>query len=429
MAARKLVAGAVAGPLMVGSVLALTASPAIAASDHITAPDDHAVVTDGETVTIKAEPPGLQGGKLQLRRPGSDEFHTVDESGWGHELRYELNVSCSHGCSRGGPAVNGAYTVRLISDGLLTGSKESQSFALRVPPGKPTDVSARALSATAAVVQWDEGDEPDLSAYDVLNSSGSKLKRVSADHACDGGRCSTRVSVPRSKAGKHAGFAVRARRSVEPGSASTLASTVSEKAGASLPALPDAAPMSAGGDDRNGGGSSSPKRSRGAPSPTLRAPDLSGRPSTKSAPMPGLRPLASSSRLALPDIAKGSGRTFERRLDYPAPGLPTPRGEASSSPGSGSQAQPGSEARSMTQPFMPPSQWWKTVALGLVLLLVAAHLGAWTWRTRPEPPRLGGSGKSRSRGGAAGEGGDDSEAGRSQRSGSASGYRGRRRAL
>lgn len=42
----------------------------------------------------------------------------------------------------------------------------------------------------------------------------------------------------------------------------------------------------------------------------------------------------------------------------------------------------------MTAAFqMAPSEWWKTVALGLVLLLVAAHLGAWTWRTRPAPAR------------------------------------------
>lgn len=392
MAVRTLVAGAVTAPLVTGLVLAFTAVPAAADSNDIVSPSEGEVIGAGPVVDIKADLGTAESGELRLRGPRDDAFHTVDKD-WG-DLRYRLDVSCfdyDSSCEGEHPAPNGIYTVRVAAQGplgLLEG-KGKQRFTLRVPPEQPEEVAADAKSARTVRIEWANGEEPDLAAYDVLNSSGARVARVPAEQACDGETCSALVDVPASKAGEQAVFAVQARRYTSTAKDETIPSEASQQVAVNLPApssfssnisshegAPDVLGGQTGG--RDGGHSRSP------------LPDFPGEPAGAASALPDLQPLASSSQLTLPDIARRSDETFRRRLDYQQPVLPTPT-PAPQTPGSADaqafDSSPGTTtARTMTA-AMGPSQWWKTVALGLVLLLVAAHLGAWTWRTRPEPPR------------------------------------------
>lgn len=389
MAARKLVTGGMSAVLAAGLLVVLSPSSAAAAADEITAPSDSAEIRKGPSVRIAAELGLAQSAELRLRGPADDRFHTVDE-GWQEELAYRLDISCLDyraSCRGENPAPNGTYTVRVVDSGLLTsgGVEDERVFTLRVPPRQPRQVAAEAKGPGAVRLEWAAGKEPDLTAYDILDASGSRLERLDAGQACDEGSCSTVVNVPARAQERTAGFSIRARRSVAPGSDRTVVSRSSGKVAATIPAAPASDPRSSGSE---AGDSRAPSQRQASPSASR-------------ANSPNLRPLASSSRMPLPDTPGRLDAGSERRLQHSLPTIPRPTPSPQATlggvpPSALEHPQGGGvgDPRSMTSAFsMAPSQWWKTVALGLVLLLVAAHLGAWTWRTRPEPHRIGGSKK------------------------------------
>lgn len=456
MAARKLVTGAMSAAVGGGLVVALSASPAAASSessesaesaesaaasaspessDEITAPSDNAQITKGSSVRIAADLGLAQSAKLRLRGPRDSRFYTVAE-GWQEELTYDLDPSCPDyrgPCQGENPAPNGEYTVRVVDSGLLSSGRveDEHSFTLRVPPQQPRQVSARAKDPEAVRLQWAAGGEPDLTAYDVLGASGARLERVSASEACAGGSCSTVVNVPSRTQDRRVSFAVRARRSITPEADRTIASDTSGTVAATVPAAPTPDPSASSGHGR-AGESPSDEPARGAT------------PAASRADAPQLRPLASSSRIPLSELPgrlegkSGRGRDSSVPV-IPGP-TPSPHGTMGGVPPPALERPQGDgDPRSMTSAVsMAPSQWWKTVALGLVLLLVAAHLGAWTWRTRPEPPRIAPT-KKRSAGSAApgtpparsgtyrGRAGPPGRAASTGGEESASTYRGRRR--
>lgn len=392
MAVRTLVAGAVTAPLVTGVVLGSTAGPATADSDDIHSPRPDAVVSEERRVEIKAE-----GSELRLRAPRDDTFHTVDAEG--RALRYRLDLACFNydkSCSGKRPAPNGTYAVRVTTDGLLgiTHDRDSRTFTVRVPPRKPEDVTAAVASGGKVKVKWDKGPEPDLAAYVVRDASGSKMRRVAAEKACDGGSsCAATVSVDQSDARGRMSLSVTARRYASTDRESTIASPSSE---AAVDVATPGPQTQTSTHDRDRRGAAAARSERQSPETQASSPGPEGtaRPPSR---LPSLALSSTSPHTGGParqGEKKLQGKSGQSASEKRTP-APTPRGSAGavSDPASSSHPPEGTAAtRSMTSP-MAPSEWWKTVALGLVLLLVAAHLGAWTWRTRPEPPRGGSSRK------------------------------------
>ncbi|MGH3321075.1 MAG: hypothetical protein ACRDN9_12995, partial [Streptosporangiaceae bacterium] len=285
----------------------------------------------------------------------------------------------SGSCAGIHPAPNGTYTVTLRSGLLLQHKRDQQAFRLKVPPQTPAGVRARRAGPRQVLLRWKKGSAGDLASYDVLSASGRLLaKRLPVSHTCHGGECAAVLDVSPDNAGQKVGFRVRARRHTAPGSAATIASGPSSVASVVLPDPPSAKPRithTQGVPPPPSGSTPMSPPSIGNPHPTL--PDGLARPKID---LPKLRPLASTSALKLPDVAKNSNDVFKPRLTYPTPKLPQ------ASPAS-SSGQPRAQASDEQAAVLQATDWWKSVALGLVLLLVAAHLGAWSWRVRPAPAK------------------------------------------
>lgn len=386
MGGRKLGSGALTAALVTGALIALTPAPASAASDDITSPSRGAVITGGPSVLIAADLDLAEEAELRLRGPADSAFSTLDK-GMGGDLRYRLDISCpgyDRACAGRRPAPNGTYTIRVVESGLLAGGgvEDQQVFTLRIPPAPPEDVSIRAVDPDSVRLRWDRGDEPDLAAYEVIDAAGAQVKRVPAEEACRGSVCATRVPVPGEERGGRVSYAVRSYRDAGPSASGTLVSPPSTRVAVTLP----------------GGVASPPPRVGGRHSADLVTGESAGtspEAARRAAPREGasleFRPLAS--HLPAPEVGDPADRTFPGMLGNPLPALstpaPTPRHQLEAvQPPVLAPLQQESPPRSMTAAIgMGPSEWWRTVAVGLVLLLVAAHLGAWTWRTRPEPPR------------------------------------------
>lgn len=403
-ARRKLKGAAVTGSLLAAAVITITAPPAAAATG-ITSPSAGATITNGSSVTIKAQVDGLlSSGKLMLRRPNQDSFTVVDRGSG--TLSHRLDIAGNR------PAPNGTYTVRLKTSTLvLPGSQGKRTFKVRIPARQPTGLSAKARSPHQVRLQWSRGPEPDLHSYDVLTSGGRVLRGgLSADGICGASLCTTTVKPPAGSAGQTIGLAVRARRSIAPGSSNTAASPPSQAATVTLAALPNPSP----------GVTSSGV----SPSPTASAGVNGG----SASPHPRLEPLSSesSSPTGLPPIG-AQGTPGSPSFSAPLPEFP------SAGPGGGEASGPGGPTTNWTA-VTSSAQRLKTVALVLILLLVAAHLGGLRWRSRSHPTR-GGFGAGRggtpvlSSAGAAGGTGGGRRGTRSPRRARSTGgaYHGRRR--
>jgi hypothetical protein len=230
---------------------------------------------------------------------------------------------------------NGAYVATL--KGLL-GTIDQQTFYVRVPPARPDGVDAT-VSARKLVVRWDRGNEPDLTGYDVF-LGGAEVRHGTPGGLCAEDVCSTALSLPSS--GGNTTVGVRARRST--GTGGTVASGIST---ASV-VVPSPIETSA-----------------------ARAPGALALPSQSAQP---LLPLPGRSPLSLPTVApNGQQPGFQ----YPTPGPQV--------------ADPVVGANTSSDSASSPRRWAKSVALALILLVAAAHLGAWTRRLRlaegagPEP--------------------------------------------
>ncbi|HEX6471442.1 MAG TPA: hypothetical protein VF069_20240 [Streptosporangiaceae bacterium] len=220
---------------------------------------------------------------------------------------------------------NGAYVATL--KGLL-GTIDQQTFYVRIPPARPAGVDA-GVSARKLVVRWDRGNEPDLTGYDVF-LGGTEVRHGTPGGLCAGEVCSTSLSLPGS--GGHTSVGVRARRST--GTGGTVASGISTTS----VVLPSPVTTSAV-----------------APTPGA-LPSQSAQP---------LLPLTGKSPLSLPTVAP-NGR--QPGFQYPTPGPQV--------------AEPVVGTNTSSESASSPLRWAKSVALALVLLVAAAHLGAWTRRLR-----------------------------------------------
>jgi hypothetical protein len=297
---------AVALPL-VGGALLLAAPPAGAAVNQ---PVDGAVFTSYRVVDIAADYGRSSGGteRLHLTSPGGPEVEVAAKPGGvsGGTLDHRIDLGCWNSC---GLVPNGTWTIR------QTGSTNASStFVTSIAPAAPTGLQASALNPREVRLSWRLGPEPDLTSWDVYEGS-AKVKGGVPRSACSAGTCSTVVSYAAEDSGEHT-YALRARRSTAPGSASTLESPLSEPVSARLDSSPTPAPTTApstggaesgspgGAGDADGSGNGRPGRDRarseGSGTPTAGASGSAsaGSPSAGSPTPTGGSPSAGSSASA-----------------------------------------------------------------------------------------------------------------------------------
>jgi hypothetical protein len=319
--------------VIVGSVVAATgagllaaAGPANAAS--ISAPN---VITRPSTVTISAKTDAVQAARLLFN---GNVVASAGALQLGSTLSYEFST---------GSLRNGAYSAVLTEQVLVLPwrTAASATITLRVPPAPPSGVGARLVSGRTVRVTWAKGAEPDLTSYDVVSTAGAGASGLGVGSVCGGGGCAATLTVP-AAAGPSVGFAVVAHRS--DGAGGTLASSASPAAYVGMPA----AGGSGSGTGSGGGGGPGSGVGQGGASPGsggqyARLQALSG----------------GSSLLVLPTVGPQSGLAL--------PG--SQRGTASARP-RGSWLM---------------GAWYPGLAVVLILLLVVAHLAAWTRRSRRAP--------------------------------------------
>ncbi|GAA4239429.1 hypothetical protein GCM10022254_59510 [Actinomadura meridiana] len=221
---------------------------------------------------------------------------------------------------------NGDYTVSLR--GKQSGhTYDSSTIKVRIAPATPSGVSAR-VSGRELVVGWNRGAEDDLTGY-TLSGSGVGSTSGSVGSLCQGTKCSATLPVTRTSGPVSVG--VRARRPAGTGrSLYSGTATASATVSGGSAALTGGAPLAPGlGAGSPGGGAA-------------------------------LTPLNGQSPITLPSV-RPDGAT--PGVAYPAPQV------AAESPGAQNVAATGR------------LEWGKSVGIALILLVAAAHLGAWTRRS------------------------------------------------
>jgi hypothetical protein len=319
---RSLGAVMLATPIAVGFTVLSASSPAEAGSE-ISGPG---TVTSGSSITVSAHIDNVVRVDLQVAAPGGG-YRTIDSGG---NLLGSTQLSSSVGIPR-----NGVYQARL--KGSVTGKiYETKRFTVRVPPSAPSGVRA-GVSGSKVVVRWGRGAEDDLVGYQV-GASGVRSRTASASALCTGAACATTLSLP-STAGGRVGVSVRALRS--DGSGGTVRSGTST----SQVTIPRG----------SGGTATSGHNATGSGSGAVDTPTVDP-----------LNPLQNNSSVNLPGATPDGGTPG---FQYPAPGPEVADPQ---------QAGPNAENVSATSSL----EWGKSLAIALVLLIVAAHLGTWTRRTR-----------------------------------------------
>jgi hypothetical protein len=224
---------------------------------------------------------------------------------------------------------NGPYKIELQGMGGST-----RTFYVRVPPAAPGGLSA-AVSGKKLTVRWNLGLEDDLTGYKVAAGGSSR----SIGTSCPGSICSASFTLP-SNAGGSVKVGVQARRSN--GSGGTVVSGIS-RTSVTLGA--------GGGGGASGGSGATPNM------PNYAYPNGNNTP---------LTPVNPNSGLNLPTVAP----------DGSTPGFvyPTPPPEVATQNQVTTKAKPVAEVSRMA--------WGRSLALALILLVCAAHLGTWTRRLR-----------------------------------------------
>jgi hypothetical protein len=312
--------------IAVGATVMGGATPA-SADTRIADPADGAVVT-GPGVTIRASA-DLFAGRLLLNGTKVAESQGA--------LRHQINTH---------EVRNGTYKAVLEQRGL-TGlfwhHKDEVTFTVRAAPRVPADTKV-GVKGRDVTLRWRRGTEPDLLGYEVTSAkatrSGSRdggaassrvAERDTADKLCSGPDCSATIDVPSTVAGTMV-FGVRARRAT--GSGGAVRSDAAE-ARVTFPA--GGGPGSVSGSGATGDGSGAA------------GPDELGQ-------LPGRS-------LALPRVPPGGAANG---FQYP-----TPEPEVA--------APPGVDAENASGTTPEPAV---SLALALVILLGATHLGMWMRRRR-----------------------------------------------
>ncbi|MBO3745813.1 hypothetical protein J5X84_07000 [Streptosporangiaceae bacterium NEAU-GS5] len=317
------------------SAAGLAASRAAAIDGKITSPGDGARVSDGR-VSISATLSWVCQAKLTVDGEGVSGT-TVAEGG-----NCLGNTTISGSFAPPSSAPNGSYKVTL--KGSLTQTVfDSVSFVVSRPPATPSGVSAKLDGSSKAVVTWSKGEEPDLQDYRISATQGGASASVTADQACSGSSCQATLSLPAKSAGHKVGFSVKAIRA--DGAGGTIGSGSSSAAYVNVPA---------------------PKVTQ-KPSPRP-----SG--SVKELPQLPAGPTHQAQRIALP-----------KSIPTKAPKLPDPGKTDFTLP---EVTQVPTAAPPKVAPVQAAAdssssnglRYGIYLAIGLLLLLVGAHIGAWIRR-------------------------------------------------
>lgn len=398
-----------------GAGLLLCAAPAFAVTG-ITAPGDGVAYTSDTTVHIAATVDKNTGSaELQVKPPTATSSAQVVDSGStsltsGASLGYDFDTatcaSFPSACSGRAEAANGSWSVTLVSAGKTV---DSRSFILRIPPRAPGSLTAKADGYRAVNVTWSKGVEPDLTGW-TLYADGGPTQDIAPD-ACSGTSCATTVTYAQDGTGSHT-YSLVAHRSVAPGSTETVDSPQSSQASATLdaPPPPSPAPASSGsggttGDSTGGTSSTSTGASTstggtsggttgsspgstggtstgasGGTTGTTSAIGTSTAPATVAsrrafalsfkafAPKLGIPKLPPLPSTAAPAVAPLPDGTFEKTLGYKEV-TRTTRVDS-----------PQATARRVTNVVgsaLDSSQFVRSIAGALLLLLAAAHLRRW----------------------------------------------------
>ncbi len=421
----RLALAVLAAPVLLVSL----AQPAHAATGSISEPPAGQTFTNGSTLILRAQVSrGFNDGAkvaMTLQLPGSStEFEVASHSGGGasggrFDLQFTYDPSCPSfpGTScNGRPAPNGTHVIRLRG----TSSPVERTFVMRVPPRRPTGVTATTTGQSQITVRWDRGNEPDLAGYDVYSNGDSVIGRDLPPDTTE-----YVVNYPSSGAEGEKVFSIVAKRRACPGCSDVLESPRSDQASARIdappppppsqdpnatPPPPSSAPSSSASP---GGGSSSGKpapepstsaggaAASGSPTPNSSGGGsstgggaASGAPSSPtggagnppSAPViaqrqafaltfrdfqpklgaPKLPPLPDFTD---PEIFEEEG-TFEETLDF---GDQDVEELVSSAQGGGS--------RSIVEEFVTQAfegrKLWSSIGWSLILFLIAGHLRRW----------------------------------------------------
>lgn len=389
-----------AGTLILG-VLPASAAAGIS----ITRASDGSAVSASQPVTaddvlqIEGQiDPRTNTTNLVITAPTGDS-HTVAQAAGtftsGATLDFDLTTSCltydarRSPCSGRSPAPNGTWTAQLTG-----GATAGTQFVLRIPPAAPTGVTATA-SGGGAVVSWQLGAEPDLRSYDVLDGSGQQIVGgLNPANVCDAnGNCTTTITKTSAQS-----FMVRAQRATCPSCSDTIPSAPSSAASISSGSSATPVPSQSGGPSSGGSsqaGANTGTTQGGSPAPS------SG---------PGAQPTGKTGTTTVSSPAHraaAAGQLLQQLLPPPtamqAPSVPSsilaPLADGTYNPqlaygqqtvGEDVLVPDGTTPRIAAKPtdvlsgLMDSSRVWQSVAEGVLLLLVCAHLMAWLARTRPE---------------------------------------------
>jgi hypothetical protein len=286
-------------------------------------------VTSGSSVTVSAKIDNAVRAELQVAAPGG-AYQTIASGGnLLGQTRLSNSVDIPH---------NGVYKVRL--KGSITGTiYDAQSFRVRIPPAAPRGLRASA-SGNKLVVRWNRGVDNDLSGYQIAASRAAS-RTASTSSLCSGASCATTMSLPSGAVGT-VGAYVRALRSDGSGG------VVRSDASSTRTTIPSGT--------RGSGGAVTPTPGFGG--------GATGVPGTSS--VNPLNPLQSNSPITLPTVGP-EGTTPGFQYPTPAPEVAGPE-----------QNAPNAKNVSATSPL----QWGKSLAIALILLVIAAHLSMRTRRLR-----------------------------------------------
>ncbi|MEO3785354.1 hypothetical protein ABGB12_18650 [Actinocorallia sp. B10E7] len=260
----------------------------------------------------------------------------------GRPVRTGKNTWLTHTIN-GKTTPNGTVKVKL--EAVLPWDEASSTFRMAVPASAPSGVTASVTGNNKVTVRWNKGTEPDLTGYTLSSDFGTR--NVSA--ASCGAQCSVTLTAP-ATAGGQATIQVVAKRA---GAAASGASTRTVKL----------------------------KGTGQPPSNNGNAPAPAPAPSNYTWPNP-------PQSTVFPTVAPDPGGFS---TDPPEVSVyPTPTDPAVLDPSVVSLNSTGLTGTMADESL----QWGKSMAIALVLLLCAAHLGTWTRRLRtaraigPGGPRL-----------------------------------------
>ncbi|ROO90946.1 hypothetical protein EDD29_8688 [Actinocorallia herbida] len=289
-------------------------------------PGDGAVVTSPSVLVSVKTAAG--GGTLYVdsKRVGSGKSAT---------LTYRID---------GRREPNGTHTVRV--DAVIPWDTANSTFRMAVPALRPSGLSV-STSGSKVTVQWSKGPEPDLTGYTVSGDLGTKNVSIGA---C-GARCSVTFASSSTASGRATVSVVARRSGAEPSGAASKTVKVSAQP-----------------QNGNGSGNGNGTGNGNAPAPAI----------------PGFTYEPPSSNTQYPEVAPDDS-VFSDEKPAVSEVYPTP--DTAASDDMILLDDGGTAAGTMASESL---QWGKSLAIALVLLLCAAHLGTWTRRLRTA--RAGGPG-------------------------------------